>query len=191
MSAANEVKSITGDVRHAAEQGRKFTDARNALIAYAVLVVELTQSALALETGVDKGDVSRVVKAAKGSPEALAALKSLVRAGKSQPQRITDAALIGETYLRRERKAAAKGESAESAESTGSTVKAPAPSESTSDTIQAYAEGVYGAALGMTKKDRERFLVAITDAFRAAEVDAKRIASGNTAHGLATAEVAA
>lgn len=177
---ASEVKSITGDIRHAFEQGRMFTDARSALIAYAVLVLELKQTDIATETGVDKGDISRVVKSAKGNDEAVKALQGLKRAGVDRPTRMTDAAAIGAAYLRRERKApvtpADKTETTEG-EATTAPVKSAAP-QSVADLIQSYSESVYEVALGMGDEDRKRFEVAITEALRNANIAANKQKSG-------------
>lgn len=61
----------------AARLGRRFTDARNALIAFH-LAHGITQADLVKSTGVDKGDVSRINKSVKAlTPRQTSLLKSL------------------------------------------------------------------------------------------------------------------
>lgn len=198
MAEVKEVKSITKDVAYAASQGRKFTDARNALIAYGVLVVEVSQADMSRETGVDKGDVSRVVKQAKGNPEAIAALQALNRQG-SQSQRIDAAAVIGEAYLRRVKRAApVKGEAAdgEAADSKAlkSTPKGLVKGDE-SDAVWEAVAGLYPLALAMDDAGRDRLALVIADALRQAKIDARRIKAGKEPQGFevpaTTEEVAA
>lgn len=95
------------DIRHAADSARTLVDARNALIAYAVLIERMTQKAVAAETGVDAGDVSRIVKMAK-APDAADVLGDLVRTG-PLAKRMEAAATYGARFLRRQRPATPKG----------------------------------------------------------------------------------
>lgn len=88
------------DLKVTVERGTLYTDGRNGLVAYAVIVEKVTQASIAASIGLDTGDVSRVVGYAKKSPAALDALKSLKRDG-SQTARIAAAAEIGAAYLRR------------------------------------------------------------------------------------------
>lgn len=91
------------DITTAVSKGRMFTDARNALIVYAVIVEKTTRSAIVAATGVDAGDVSRVVKQANESAEARAAVESLTRTG-SESARMEAAAAVGSRFFRRVRK---------------------------------------------------------------------------------------
>lgn len=96
---SNNTRTLA-DIDLAVATGRRATDARNALVCYAVIVEGIKQTTVVAATGVDKGDVSRVVKAANNSPVAIAALKSLDRKG-SATTRLNAAAVIGEAFLRR------------------------------------------------------------------------------------------
>ena len=96
---SNTTRTIA-DITTTVETGRKMTDARNGLVAFAVIVEGIKQTTVVAATGVDKGDVSRVVKQANNSPDALAALKSLDRSG-NPAARIAAAAAVGEKFLRR------------------------------------------------------------------------------------------
>lgn len=97
--STNNTRTLA-DITTTVETGRKMTDARNALVAFAVVIEGIKQTTVVGSTGVDKGDVSRVVKQANSNPEALAALKTMSRKG-SPAERIAAAAVVGERFLRR------------------------------------------------------------------------------------------
>ena len=184
MSEVKAVKSITGDVAFAAAQGRKFTDARNALIAYGVLVLEVSQADMVRETGVDKGDVSRVVKQAKASPDALAALKSLDRMGE-RDKRINAAAPLGEAFLRRPKRERVEPAAPEAPK--GGSLK---PDHGNivhgdeSDPVFDAVAAVYPVALALTDEGRDRLALVLADALRQAKIDARRIAAGREPQGF-------
>lgn len=96
---SNNTRTLA-DITITVETGRNMTDARNALIAYAVIVEGIKQTTVVAATGVDKGDVSRVVKAANANPDALAAIKSLDRTG-NPTARLRNAWGVGAQFLRR------------------------------------------------------------------------------------------
>lgn len=126
----NSTSRTIQDIVLAVATGRRATDTRNALIAYGVAVEGIKQTTLAAATGVDKGDVSRVVKQANSNPDALAALKTLDRSG-SPTKRAAAAAAVGEAFLRRPARPVPVGGKS-GGKSTKST--APAPVESNEST---------------------------------------------------------
>lgn len=85
---------LVGDIEHVVIGGRKFTNARNAFIAYAVLVLGVSQKSVADSTGVKPSNVSVTIKQAKAITGVLDALTTLDRTG-SQSHRIDVAAAIG------------------------------------------------------------------------------------------------
>lgn len=100
---SKEATNVTALIAAVAERGRKFTDARNTLIAHAV-AHGFKQSVIVAEAGVDKGDVSRLAKVVEGMSKAkLTALKSLVISGMSADDvsTLTAAVTFGEANLRR------------------------------------------------------------------------------------------
>ncbi len=73
----NIITNGTALLKVIAERGRAFTDARNAVIAH-LLSVDVSQKTIVDESGVDKGDVSRVNKVLQGlKPAQQKALKGL------------------------------------------------------------------------------------------------------------------
>lgn len=99
MSETQEIKSITGDIKVAHNRATLNVNARNALIVYAVLVVEIARAEIARETGVDKSDVTRIVKLAESMPEVLTRIKSLNRDGNVNA-RLDAAAEVGASLKR-------------------------------------------------------------------------------------------
>lgn len=70
--------NVTALIGTLAERGRQFTDARNAVIAHA-LITGTKASVIVAESGVDKGDVSRINKVVSNlTPSKAKALKALV-----------------------------------------------------------------------------------------------------------------
>lgn len=94
MSDTQEIKSVTGDIKIAHTRATLNVNARNALIVYAVLTVGVTRADISRETGVDKSDVTRIVKLAESMPEVLASIQSMSRDGNVNA-RIDAAAEVG------------------------------------------------------------------------------------------------
>lgn len=99
-----ESTTTTSTIATWAAQGRTFTDARNAGIAH-LLATGVKASVIVNESGVDKGDVSRISKAVKAMPAAqIKTLKSLRFPSASdvlKPEAIRPWAKFGENNLRR------------------------------------------------------------------------------------------
>jgi hypothetical protein len=101
------VTSITTAIRDAAVQGRTFTNARNALIGHALLT-GVKQVTIVNESGVDKGDVSRINGMIKKlTPAQANKLKKLTVPEAITPDSVTPWAAFGDSYLTRKRNAPA------------------------------------------------------------------------------------
>lgn len=100
MTGSTNVTKLIGALD---AQGRKFTDARNAVIVHA-LATGVKQSVIVAESGVDKGDVSRLNKVMGNlAPTKLRAIKgmSLVGLDATQPDTLAAAVKFGADNLRR------------------------------------------------------------------------------------------
>jgi hypothetical protein len=114
-SKAEQGTNVTGLIATLYGRGRSFTDARNTLIAH-VLSTGVRASVIIAESGVDKGDVSRIanaladMKASKATTTIGKAYKSVASLDVSTIDVDTFAtveaiALIGATYFRRIKRA--------------------------------------------------------------------------------------
>lgn len=93
----SESINTTSVVSAWAAQGRKFTDARNAGVAH-LLATGVKASVIVAETGLDKGDVSRVNKLVKElAPAQVKSLKSMPLTESN----VESYAKFGEKFLRR------------------------------------------------------------------------------------------
>lgn len=179
MATTKDIRLLVTDAIRAGERGRKYTDARNAYVAYGVIALEMAQADLVRETGLDKSDVSRVVKQAKAIDGFMAALAALDRSGKPDA-RDTAAAALGAQFLRRTRKTSSKpgeGETTGEGESNATTGK-PSTTGETFDIVAAAYDAILNAA---TDKQREALVAAVTEAMRTAVIDAKRALEGKAA----------
>lgn len=104
-------ENTTSVVANWAAQGRKFTDARNAGVAH-LLATGVKASIIVSETGLDKGDVSRIAKMVK---EFTPAQSKSVKAMKLEESNVAQYAKFGEANLRRVKNAPA-GRTEKSAE---------------------------------------------------------------------------
>jgi hypothetical protein len=106
MSESKPVVNVTESIARAHGLGRQYTDARNAMIAHALLT-GVKAVTIVKETGVDKGDVSRISKAANAlTLRQQKSIKSLVIPAANAVTSVTSdamAALIkaGESHFRR------------------------------------------------------------------------------------------
>lgn len=100
MTESTNVTALIGALD---AQGRKFTDARNAVIVHA-LATGVKQSVIVAESGVDKGDVSRLNKVLTNlAPARVKAIKALdLRSiDASKPDTLAAAVKFGADNLRR------------------------------------------------------------------------------------------
>jgi hypothetical protein len=102
--------NTTATIAQWAAQGRTFTDARNAGVAH-LIATGVKQATIVSETGLDKGDVSRVAKLVKELPapqvKSLKGLKFPSADSVLDPTAIRPWAKFGESYLRRNKAAGA------------------------------------------------------------------------------------
>lgn len=82
--------------------GRRYSDARNALVAHLV-ATGVKQTDIVTETGLDKGDVSRIAKVVNNNATAKSSAKRISLGGldPESPSTLSKVAKVGETYFRR------------------------------------------------------------------------------------------